>query len=352
MSCVRLRPGVFFSPPRLWEKLRAGVLAGTDQALRAEIESAADRVRAGDGVAGRSRRRPRCGRASASTSLRSRSSERRRARRTSSSSGTPSASRSPEVYGLSETTGVATANGPLANRIGTAGTALRGVEVRLSEEGEVLVRGPVVFAGYRNLPETTAEAIDAAGWLHTGDVGVLDADGYLRIVDRIKELIINASGKNMSPANIEAAVKGAGGLVGHICAIGDGRPFNVALLTLDAEAAAVFAAENDIDARSPAALAEHPTIRAEVRLQVTRGNERLARAEQIKAFTVLTNDWVARGDELTPTMKLKRSPSPPSTRPRSTGSTPRRGGHDGAHRDARSTAIVGPTARRALRRST
>jgi len=120
---------------------------------------------------------------------------------------------------------VATVNPPAAIRIGTTGTALDGVEVRLSEQGEVLIRGPVVMPGYRNLTEKTTEAIDQDGWLHTGDVGVLDEDGYLRIVDRIKELIINASGKNMSPANVEATVKIAGALVGQVCAIGDSRPY-------------------------------------------------------------------------------------------------------------------------------
>ena len=116
-----------------------------------------------------------------------------------------------EVYGLSETTGVATVNPPDAPRVGSVGTPLDGVEVRLSNQGEVLIRGPVVMAGYRNLPDKTAEAIDGDGWLHTGDVGVFDDDGYLRIVDRIKELIINAAGKNMSPANIEATIKASGG---------------------------------------------------------------------------------------------------------------------------------------------
>jgi long-subunit acyl-CoA synthetase (AMP-forming) len=138
-----------------------------------------------------------------------------------------------EVYGMSETTRVATVNPPAATRIGTVGTPLDGVEVRLPEQAEIMIRGPVLTPGYRNAPEKTAEAIDCDGWLHTGDTGRLYSDGYLGIVDRIKELIINSAGKNMSPANIEATVKTAGGLIGAVCAIGDGRPYNTALVTLD-----------------------------------------------------------------------------------------------------------------------
>jgi long-chain acyl-CoA synthetase len=146
--------------------------------------------------------------------------------------------------------------------------------------------------GYRNHPDATAEAIDADGWMHSGDVGVIDEDGYLKIVDRIKELIISAAGKNMSPANIEATIKAAGSLIANVCAIGDGKPYNVALITLDPDAA--FRCANDSE------------FLAAVDEQVQRANERLARVEQIKRFTVLPRDWVADGDELTPTSKLKR----------------------------------------------
>ena len=119
-----------------------------------------------------------------------------------------------EVYGMSETTGVATVNAPGRHAVGTVGRPLPGVEVALSEDGEVLMRGPVIMRGYRNRPEATAEALDADGWLHSGDIGAIDDDGYLRIVDRIKELIISAAGKNMSPANIEATIKSAGSVIG------------------------------------------------------------------------------------------------------------------------------------------
>jgi long-subunit acyl-CoA synthetase (AMP-forming) len=213
-----------------------------------------------------------------------------------------------EVYGLFQTTGVARVNPPHAVRPGTVGTALDGVEVRLSDDGEVLIRGPVVMAGYRNLPDKTAEAIDSDGWFHSGDVGAFDDDGYLRIVDRIKELIISAAGKNMSPANIEAAVKTSGTLIGQVCCIGDARPYNTALITLDVEAAGASAAARGIADASLAELAVSEAVRAEVAAAIERANEKLARVEQIKRFTILLVDWLPGGDELTPTMKLKRKP--------------------------------------------
>jgi long-chain acyl-CoA synthetase len=196
-----------------------------------------------------------------------------------------------ELYGLSETSAVTTANPPARPRIGTVGLPVPGVELRLADDGEVLVRGDLVMRGYRNRPDQTGEAIDADAWLHTGDVGVLDEDGYLRIVDRKKDLIINAAGKNMSPANIESTLKAASGLIGQACVIGDGRPYNVALLTPDAEASAAL---------------EREALHAEIAAAVERANERLARVEQIKRYRLLEHDWAPGGAELTPTMKLKR----------------------------------------------
>ncbi len=213
-----------------------------------------------------------------------------------------------EVYGMSETTGVHTFNPPGAIRIGTAGTLLPGCELKLSDEGEVLMRGPNIMAGYRNLPEKTAATIDADGWLHSGDVGEIDSAGYLRIVDRIKELIINAAGKNMSPANIEATLKSGSPLIGAVCAVGDGRPYNVALVTLDPDAAGAFAEANGIGNRSPQELATNEAVRAEVARGIDEANQQLARVEQIKRFTILPDEWQPGGDELTPTMKLKRRP--------------------------------------------
>ena len=167
--------------------------------------------------------------------------------------------------------------------------------MRLGDDGELLVRGPVVMKGYRGDPQATAEAIDADGWLHTGDLGRFDADGYLTIVDRKKDIIINAAGKNMSPANIEAAIKSESPLIGHVVAFGDRRPYNVALIVLD------HAATGD---RS----SEDPEIVRSVGEAVARGNAKLARVEQIKRFSILADDWALGGDELTPTGKARRRP--------------------------------------------
>jgi long-subunit acyl-CoA synthetase (AMP-forming) len=213
-----------------------------------------------------------------------------------------------ELWGMSETSAVATVNPREDIRLGTVGKAIPGVEVRLAPDGEVLVRGANVMRGYRNLPDRTAEALDPDGWLLTGDVGEMDDDGYLRIVDRKKELIINAAGKNMSPANIESALKAASPLIGQACVIGDRRAYNVALLVLDPDAAPAFAAEHDLDDGALGALSATETLIAAVADAVRRANERLSRVEQIKKFKLLDEDWLPGGDELTPTMKLKRKP--------------------------------------------
>jgi long-chain acyl-CoA synthetase len=202
-----------------------------------------------------------------------------------------------ELWGMSETTGYGTCNPPEKIKIGTVGPVSPGVEIKLADDGEVLIRGPVVTSGYRNQPDKTSEAIDGEGWLHTGDVGEFDEDGYLTIVDRKKELIINAGGKNMSPANIEAKVKASSPLIGQAIAVGDGKPYNVALITLDPDVRPGFVEQHGEDA-----------VAAEVQRGVDAANEQLARVEQIKKFKVLPDDWQPGGDELTPTMKLKRKP--------------------------------------------
>ncbi len=213
-----------------------------------------------------------------------------------------------ELWGLSETTGVGSCNLPGAIRLGTVGPAAPGVELKLASDGEVLMRGGTVMSGYRNAPERTAEAIDSEGWLHTGDVGEFDPDGYLRIIDRKKELIINAAGKNMSPANIEAKIKAASPLIGQVCAVGDNRPYNVALIVLDPDVAPVFAQQQGIEDVPLAELAAEPVIRAEIEAAVERGNAGLSRVEQVKRFELVPGEWTPGGDELTPTMKLKRRP--------------------------------------------
>ena len=202
-----------------------------------------------------------------------------------------------ELWGMSETTGYGTCNPPEKIKIGTVGPVSPGVEMKLADDGEVLIRGPVVTSGYRNQPDKTREALDDEGWLHTGDVGEFDDDGYLKIVDRKKELIINAGGKNMSPANIEAKVKASSPLIGQAIAVGDGKPYNVALLTLDPDVAPGFIEKHGRDA-----------VEAEVQRGVEAANEQLARVEQIKKFKLLEAEWQPGGDELTPTMKLKRKP--------------------------------------------
>jgi long-chain acyl-CoA synthetase len=214
-----------------------------------------------------------------------------------------------EVWGMSETSAVVTINPPDGIRIGTVGQVVPGgTEISLADDGELLVRGPLVMKGYRNDPEKTAEAIDSDGWMHTGDIATIDEDGYVRIVDRKKELIINAAGKNMSPQNIEGAIKVACPLVMSAVAIGDDRPYVTALLTLDPDACAAYAAKAGLADGSPAVLAQDETVRALIQSGVDHANEKLARVEQIKKFSLLPTPWEPGGDELTPTMKLKRKP--------------------------------------------
>jgi long-subunit acyl-CoA synthetase (AMP-forming) len=213
-----------------------------------------------------------------------------------------------ELWGMSETCGAGTCNPPDRIKIGTVGPAAPGVEIRLDSDGEVLVRSEVVMRGYRNLPEKTSEAFTDDGWLRTGDVGELDEDGYLKIVDRKKELIISAAGKNMSPANIEAAIKTASPLIGQACCIGDRRPYNSALIVLDADFAPLWAAQQGIEDTSLGSLARDERARAAVQEGVDAGNAKLARVEQIKRFHIVEGDWLPGSDELTPTMKLKRKP--------------------------------------------
>jgi long-subunit acyl-CoA synthetase (AMP-forming) len=213
-----------------------------------------------------------------------------------------------ELWGMSETCAAGTCNPSERIKIGTVGPPAPGVELKLAEDGEVLVRGPMLMSGYRNDGERTSETIDAEGWLHTGDVGELDEDGYLRIVDRKKELIINSAGKNMSPANIEAKIKAASPLIGQVCAVGDDRAYIVALIVLDPDAAPAFAEKNGIEKASLERLASEPAVLEQVAAGVERGNAELARVEQVKRFKLLPAEWQPGGVELTPTMKLKRRP--------------------------------------------
>ncbi|MER7303188.1 AMP-binding protein [Nocardioides sp. NPDC127514] len=322
----KVRPNVFFSPPRLWEKLRSAILSNIEASpdeLRAAATLALDvglrAVR--DRQAGREASDAAVAEHAATEPIRA--AIRARVGLDQVVVGITGAAPCPppvieffhalgislqEIYGLSESTGLITMTRPDKPRLGTVGKVLPGMELRLADDGEVLARGPLIMAGYRNRPDSTAEAIDADGWLHTGDIGILDDDGSLRIVDRKKELIINSAGKNMSPANIEAKLKEASPLIGQAICVGDARPYNVALLVLDPEAAVAFAGRNGIAAATVADLARHPEIQAAVGEGVDRANAMLARVEQIKRFTILEVDWQPGTDELTPTMKLKRRP--------------------------------------------
>jgi long-subunit acyl-CoA synthetase (AMP-forming) len=213
-----------------------------------------------------------------------------------------------ELWGMSETCGAGAANPPGRIKIGTVGPPAPGVEMKLAEDGELLIRSEVVMLGYRNMPEKTAEVMTDDGYLRTGDIGQFDDDGYLRIVDRKKEIIINAAGKNMSPANVEAALKASSPLIGQACCIGDGRSYNTALIVLDSDFAPAWAAQHGIENATLESLAHDERMRAAVQEGVDHANAKLARVEQIKKFTIVEGDWLPGGDELTPTMKLKRRP--------------------------------------------
>lgn len=208
-----------------------------------------------------------------------------------------------EVYGLSETSGPMTFS-PVRNKPGYVGQAIPGCEVRLADDGEVICRGGNVFPGYLDQPDKTADAL-IDGWFHSGDIGEFDDEGYLRIIDRKKELIITAGGKNVSPANLEAALKMIP-LVGQACAIGDQRRFISALLVLDPEVAPAWAAHHGKQGMTLAELADDPDVQAAVQAGVDEVNERFAQAEQIKRFVLLGEEWLPDSDVLTPTSKLKR----------------------------------------------
>ncbi|MBV9855981.1 MAG: long-chain fatty acid--CoA ligase [Streptosporangiaceae bacterium] len=210
-----------------------------------------------------------------------------------------------EGWGMTELTNAATLTHPDRFRDGVVGTVFPGVELRLAEDGEVLVRGPLVMRGYYRDPERTAEALDPDGWLRTGDIGKLDADGYLSIVDRKKELIITSGGKNISPAAIEYQLQ-RHPLIGQACAIGDRRNYVTALLVLDPDTAPAWARARGIEAASLAGLAAHPEVLAEVERGVAEANRHLARVEQVKRFWLLPDEWTAQTGELTPSMKRKR----------------------------------------------
>ncbi|MGW0393521.1 AMP-dependent synthetase/ligase [Streptomyces sp. NPDC003042] len=209
-----------------------------------------------------------------------------------------------EGYGMTESGGVISLNHPGAVRYGTVGRPIDGCEVRIAEDGEVLARGPMVFPGYHANAAATAETVDADGWLHTGDLGELDGDGFLSITGRKKELIITSAGKNITPTEVEFAVQAASRHISRAVLIGDRRPHPVALITLDAEELTAWAAREGLDlGPSPAA---HPAVRALVAEAVAAGNATVSRPARIRAFHVLDEDFSVAAGTLTPTLKLRR----------------------------------------------
>lgn len=322
-----VQPTWFFAVPRVWEKLKAGLEAmlaaqpeEKQQAMQAAIEASTKKVRleqAGAPVPDE------LAAAVAQADEQAFSGIRQMLGFSSIKAVNVGAAPTPvevieffhaigvpiaEIWGMSETCGAGAANRPGRIKIGTVGEPAPGFEIKLAEDGEVLVRADAVMTGYRNMPDKTAETIDADGWLHTGDIGQFDEDGYLKIVDRKKELIINASGKNMSPSFIEATVKSSSPLIGQACVIGDGRSYNTAIIVLDADFAPMWAQQQGIEDASLESLARDDRARAAVQEAVDAANAKLSRVEQIKKFTIVEGDWLPGGDELTPTMKLKRKP--------------------------------------------
>ncbi len=211
-----------------------------------------------------------------------------------------------EGYGMTETCAVATLNTIEEHRFGTVGRPLPGCEVKIAEDGEVLMRGSNVFTGYYRNEEATAETLSADGWLHSGDLGELDADGYLSITGRKKDLIITSSGKNVSPSNIENALK-LSRWISQAVVFGDRRPYLTALLTIDADECAALAEHVGASSPDPAKLAADPKVRAALQSAVDDANSKFARIEQVKKFTILERDLSQEDEELTPTLKVKRN---------------------------------------------
>ncbi|MFG1718739.1 AMP-dependent synthetase/ligase [Micromonospora chalcea] len=317
-------PASFFGVPRVWEKMAAGVqahLAGAEPAVRAAVAAASavtleayELRAAGKPVPDELAARVEQARATVLRPLQSTLGLQNMV--------WPGSGAAPipvdvlrflaglgvdvlEVWGLTETTGTATLNTPDRFRTGTVGRPNVGMEVRLADDGEILVRGPLVCSGYLREDGGVEPVVDADGWLATGDVGTLDDDGFLTITDRKKELIITSSGKNISPAQIENLLR-AHPLIGQAVAIGDRRPYVTALIVLDEEVAPQWARTQGISDPQMPGLASDPVLLAEIQSAVDAANARLARPEQVKSFQVLPSAWTPESGELTPTLKLRR----------------------------------------------
>jgi long-chain acyl-CoA synthetase len=209
-----------------------------------------------------------------------------------------------EGWGMTETSTAATISSPDDFKVGTIGKPFPGCEVKIADDGEILVKGPNVFQGYHKNPEATAETI-VDGWLHTGDIGEIDSEGFIKITGRKKDIIITAGGKNITPANLEAEIK-QHPLVSQCVVVGDRRPYLVALVTLDPEEAVKYAQENDLP-EDPAQLAQNPDVKADVEAHVEKINQNFARVEQVKKIAILSHDLSQESGELTPTLKVKRA---------------------------------------------
>ncbi|MGE5287753.1 MAG: AMP-dependent synthetase/ligase, partial [Micromonosporaceae bacterium] len=212
-----------------------------------------------------------------------------------------------EGYGLTETSPATNSNTPDAQKIGTVGRPIPGCTVRIAQDGEILIKGHMVFQGYWNNETATKEMIDEEGWLHTGDIGVLDDDGFLAITGRKKDLIITAAGKNVAPTVLEDRLR-AHWLVSQCVVVGDAKPYIAALVAVDAETFAQWKADTGKpEAATVADLRDDPALRAEVQVAVDEANKAVSRAEAIKKFTILDEDFTEEGGELTPTLKVKRN---------------------------------------------
>ncbi|HZZ97588.1 MAG TPA: long-chain fatty acid--CoA ligase [Jatrophihabitantaceae bacterium] len=212
-----------------------------------------------------------------------------------------------EGYGLTETTAGICVNRPDSLRIGTVGQPVGGVTVRIADDGELLAKSPLVFKGYWHNDEATAEAIDPGGWFHTGDIGEIDDDGFVRITGRKKELIVTAGGKNVAPAVLEDRVR-AHFLVSQCLVVGDQKPFIAALITLDTDSLPTWLADHGKAASTPIAdIADDPELRKQIQLAIDDANKAVSKAESIRKFTILDNDWTEQDGQLTPSLKLKRN---------------------------------------------
>lgn len=321
MYLREVRPQIVFGVPRVWEKLYAGIQAAVAgdparaQKLREAVDAALSLVaKIADGSATEQDRatyqflddvafknlRGLIGLDEAVIAITGAAPMPRELQLWFRAIGVPIS----DIYGMSESSGPITWS-PMAAKPGTVGRPLPGLEVKLAEDGEILCRGGNVFAGYLKSREQTEAALDQAGWLHTGDIGKFDEDGYLQVVDRKKELIITAGGDNVSPANLEAALKGIP-LVGQALAIGDRRPFVSALLVLDPDVAKAWAARRGIRDTSLASLARNPELIAEIESGVDQVMQSFGRVERVKRVAILSTDWLPDSEELTPTAKLKR----------------------------------------------